>query len=66
MNDLVDLVHEKIKAVIYAAGPQVVFVDWQGDTDTLGGRFCEPGADEHWDRKTSHGMSENREETMFY
>ncbi|GAM42228.1 ankyrin repeat-containing protein [Talaromyces pinophilus] len=66
MNDLVDLVHEKIKAVVQAAGSQVVFVDWQADTDTLGGRYCEPGVDEHWDYSKHIGASMEREETVFY
>lgn len=64
MNDLVDLVNNKIKAVVAAAGPQVVFVDWQGDMDAIKGRYCEPGVNETW--KDGHGVSEDREETVFY
>ncbi|CRG84935.1 hypothetical protein PISL3812_02104 [Talaromyces islandicus] len=66
MNDLVDLVNDKIKDVVKAAGPQVVFVDWQGNTDTLKGRYSEPRVDETWDYENNHGISEDREETVFY
>lgn len=66
MNDLVDLVNTKIKAVINKAGPQVVFVDWSMDVDAIKGRYCEPGVDELWDKDTKHGISQNREETVYY
>jgi hypothetical protein len=66
MDDLVDLVHEKIQDVVQAAGSQVVFVDWQGDTDTLQERYCEPGVDEHWDYSQGSGSGQNRDETLFY
>jgi hypothetical protein len=65
MNDLVDLVNTKIKAVIDAAGPQVVYVDWEADTQTITGRYCEPGVDESW-HLFSGGVSQDREQTAFY
>jgi hypothetical protein len=65
MNDVVDLVNTKIKAVIDAAGPQVVYVDWEADTQAIAGRYCEPGVNETW-VIGSGGVSQDREETAFY
>lgn len=65
MNDMVDLVNTKIKAVIDAAGPQVVYVDWEANTQAITGRYCEPGLDETW-TIIAGGVSQDREETVFY
>jgi hypothetical protein len=65
LNDMVDLVNTKIKAVIDAAGPQVVYVDWEANTQTIAGRYCEPGVDETW-AIIAGGASQDREETVFY
>ena len=65
MNDMVDLVNTKIKSVIDAAGPQVVYVDWEANTQAITGRYCEPGVDETW-AIIAGGASQDREETAFY
>ncbi|KAI9660700.1 MAG: hypothetical protein M1821_010052 [Bathelium mastoideum] len=64
MNSLVDNVNAKIKAVCDNVS-QCVFVAMDGDIQTLGGHFCEPGVDESY-RWGSGGVAKDREETWFY
>ena len=61
MNNLVDNVNSKIKAVC-DANSQCVFVDPTDSINTLMGHFCEPGVDEsyHW---PGGGASANRSVT---
>lgn len=49
MNDLTDKVNDKIKSACQATA-QCVYVDPNGDIDTMTGHYCEPGVDEsyHW------------------
>ncbi|KAI9671168.1 MAG: hypothetical protein M1817_003675 [Caeruleum heppii] len=64
MNDLVDLVNDKIKAAVTRAGSQTVFVDWQPGVSFIKGRFCEPGVDETY--AGGKGPAINRERAVFY
>ena len=58
MNNLVDNVNSKIKAVC-EANSQCVFVDPTDSINTLMGHFCEPGVDESY-RWPGGGVSANR------
>ena len=64
MNDLVDLVNEKIKAACSNAGPQCVFVDPSADVDAIRGRYYEPGVNEFYYGGSAEGW--NREQTICY
>jgi hypothetical protein len=81
MNDLVDDVNSKIKAVC-DANPQCIFIDAMASINRLEGHFCEPGVDESYDwarffghaadRFVTRGstrhflLTSSREETWFY
>jgi hypothetical protein len=64
MNNLVDNVNSKIRAVCEAT-PQCVYIDNMANINAVQGHFCEPGVDEryHW---IGGGVSKDREETWFY
>lgn len=65
MNDLVDLVNNKIQDIVKAASPQkVTYVDWQDSVTDISGRYCEPSVNELW--FDGYGLSQDREQTVFY
>ncbi|KAK4220604.1 SGNH hydrolase-type esterase domain-containing protein [Podospora fimiseda] len=62
MNDLVDKVNAKLRAIAKKAGESVVFVDYDHYLSDFKGRFCEKGVNEHWDNEDA----KHRPKLMFY
>ncbi|RSL98115.1 hypothetical protein CEP52_010477 [Fusarium oligoseptatum] len=51
MNDLVDLINEKLASAVEKAGSNVRFVDYDSTVGEIGGRYCEDGVDERTSKK---------------
>ncbi|KAI1370819.1 hypothetical protein F4677DRAFT_464907 [Hypoxylon crocopeplum] len=60
MNELVDLVNEKLRLAAYRRADKVRFIEYDSHIGQWGGRFCEPGVDE------STTESNTRPRLMFY
>lgn len=60
MNEVVDMMNNRLRGIIASAGPQARFIDYDSYIDMVGGRYCQPGQDE------SRGRSANRDQMFFY
>ncbi|KAI8718199.1 SGNH-hydro domain-containing protein [Fusarium sp. LHS14.1] len=53
INDLVDLINQKLASAVEKAGSSVQFVDYDSVVGDLGGRYCEDGVDERTSKKST-------------